>query len=138
MKNWHIIHYLVLCLAVWAPLDNALAGSVISGCPMMSHAFEQGITKTFQPAPDRAEAPCPHHAASQANGTNLPPIAVTDVPADCADGHCCSICLLFGTTGLPSHAAALVPLHAHESLLPAHDAMPPLGQNNTPFRPPIV
>lgn len=138
MKNWRIIHYLVLCLAVWAPLDNALAGSIISGCPLMTHAFEQGIAKTFEPTSDHAEAPCPHHAASQASGTHLPPIAVTDVPADCADGHCCSICLLFGATGLPSQPAVLFTAHTTDLLVPAPTTITPQGQASNPFRPPIV
>jgi len=131
MKFRRIIHYIVLCLAVWLPLDNALAATVVSGCPMMSHAFERGLAATEA---HKKPAPC-HHATGKKATVH---IAVTDIPADCASGHCCSICLLFGATGLPSQGHQLASLPTADRIIPASLVTPAQGRITNPFRPPIV
>lgn len=131
MNKRRIIHYLVLCLAVWLPLDNAVAGAVIEGCPMMSHAFEQGLGAMHEAAP----LPC--HSAP------LPDTKKTDQSVASSDheGHSgchCSICLLFGAVSLPSQIHAL-PLHLSDNRdASGYLGTAPRGNLASPFRPPIV
>lgn len=133
MNKRRIIHYIVLCLAVWLPLDNALAATVVSGCPMMSHAFERGLAATYT---REKSAPCHHqHAAAHKTAAHT---TVTDTPSHCTSKHCCALCLLFGATGLPSQAQQLTTVQTSDALIAAPLTIAPEGRQATPFRPPIV
>ena len=132
MRTPRFLHYVILLLAVWLPLDNALAGAVVEGCPMMSHAFAQGLAATEQASADAAH--CVHTAALSAGAAQQEQSA----PCHQCDNHCCALCLLLGSVSLPSqHGFALTMPHgadAFSDLLSVRPAAPsaPL------YRPPIV
>jgi hypothetical protein len=105
MKFRRLISAFMLLLAVWLPLDNALAGAVVQGCPMMSHAFERGLQNTLVPDghtvgydPHGADH-CPNVAQSLSGDTSSP------VLYHCVNGcEHCSLCLLLGSVALPVSA----------------------------------
>ncbi len=105
MKFHRLISAFMLLLAVWFPLDNALAGAVVQGCPMMSHAFERGLHNTFSPngvslASGRhgVHVNCQHTArAAQADQGMSSPVLY-----HCVNGcEHCGLCLLLGSVALP-------------------------------------
>jgi hypothetical protein len=132
MKIPRFLHYVILLLAVWLPLDNALAGAVVEGCPMMSHAFEQGLAATEQASADGA--PCVPTAALGAGTAQHDQAA----PFHQCDNHCCALCLLFGSVSLPSqHRFALAMPHGADAFSDLLSVRP--AATSVPlFRPPIV
>lgn len=126
-KTPHILRFLVLLLAVWLPLDNAVAGAVIVECPIMSHAFEDGVAATID---------APHHSAI------MSAMPASHSPMTTASNGCCEhcgVCLLLGGIALPSVPAAT----AHPSFFSldypiASETQAPIGVHTPPFRPPIV
>lgn len=132
MKIPRIFHYIALLLAVWFPLDNALAGAVVEGCPMMSHAFEQGLSATEH--------------MSQTGGFCLPGDRVASANQSqsssmnqCGD-HCCDLCLLFGGAALTlpiQHKAMQIVLHGNGAFFDLHTVN--LAAPSAPlYRPPII
>lgn len=90
----------MLMFAVWLPLDNALAAAVIEGCPMMSHAFADGLNKMGHPHRIEPSAHCHEMGAAMTSmpmGGDAPPVY------HCVNGcEHCSLCLLLGSVSLPS------------------------------------
>jgi hypothetical protein len=140
MKYRRLISSIMLLLAVWLPLDNALAGAVVQGCPMMSHAFERGLHTTFMPSDaqstNHGSTDSPHCPMMMHTASNDAPSSGHD---QCGNGctHC-GLCLLLGGVALQLNAPAIpvTPVLPHKiiSSLPAtHTSVSaPL------FRPPIA
>jgi hypothetical protein len=139
MKYRRLISAIMLLLAVWLPLDNALAGAVVQGCPMMSHAFERGLHTTFMPnadqstsdgATDSPHCPMMHMATDNTSSSGHD---------QCSNGctHC-GLCLLLGGVALQLNAPVIpvTPVLSQKiisSLPAAHTSViAPL------FRPPIA
>lgn len=139
MKYRRLISSIMLLLAVWLPLDNALAGAVVQGCPMMSHAFERGLHTTFMPndaqstsdgATDSPHCPMMHMATDNTSSS---------VHDQCSDGctHC-GLCSLLGGVALQLNSlnvtvTPVLPQKILSSLPAAHTSViAPL------FRPPIA
>ncbi|MDA3877666.1 MAG: hypothetical protein PF483_11330 [Halothiobacillus sp.] len=126
------LHYVILLLAVWFPLDNALAGAVVEGCPMMSHAFEQGLSATARTAPNDGYCLPSHQVASADHSQST-------AMNQCGD-HCCDLCLLFGGAALTlpiQHKVMLIEPLGQSAFFDFHAAnravhAPPL------YRPPIA
>ena len=106
MKFKRSVTFIMLLFAIWLPLDNALAAAVIEGCPMMSHAFADGLQK-MRAAPPAAAVPC--HAMGAMSMQSMQPASA---PAyHCVNGcEHCSLCLLLGSVALP--CAGLSPVVA--------------------------
>ena len=105
MKFRRMISAFMLLLAVWLPLDNALAGAVVQGCPMMSHAFERGLHNTLMPNSYtvghglHGAHHCPNVARSTSGDISSPALY------HCVNGcEHCSLCLLLGSVALPISA----------------------------------
>jgi hypothetical protein len=98
MNFKRIITSIMLLFAFWLPLDNALAAAVIEGCPMMSHAFVDGLNKIGHPQTAEPPAHC-HEMSTMASlsmGGDAPPAY------HCVNGcEHCSLCLLLGSVALP-------------------------------------
>jgi hypothetical protein len=132
-KTPRFLRYLIILLAFWIPLDNAVAGAVIVDCPLMSHAFEQVVAIIINPALTLLPTP-------PSTGTGAMLMAhqhSVSCPADSGCDHC-SVCLLLGASALPSHYVlplfAVYPVHYSSAAV----AQAPLGVHTLPFRPPIV
>lgn len=129
----------MLLLAVWLPLDNALAGAVVQGCPMMSHAFERGFENTFKPEVQKAEKDlhAAHCCASMSGASSGAPSE--PVLYHCVNGcEHCSLCLLLGGVALPPN-----PFNASVQPALPQKIQSPLPASNpsvvaTLFRPPII
>lgn len=130
MKTPRILRYLILLLAVWLPLDNAVAGAVIADCPIMSHAFEEGVAATIN-AVDH-----PAVMSAMPGMMHLMPASHSDTSNGCCD-HC-GVCLLLGGVALPSLPATT----AHPTFILDYPTVSgiqtPVGIHTLPFRPPIV
>lgn len=132
MKIPRFLHYLILLLAVWLPLDNAVAGAVIADCPMMSHAFEQGLQATVDPA-------AAHHQITPALHSMVSVMQHHSI-SDQSDGCCdhCAVCLLLGTVALPGAPNAMPLSVGYVTYQTAADTHAPVGIATHPFRPPII
>lgn len=129
MKMPRFLHYVILLLAVWLPLDNALAGAVVAGCPMMSHAFAQGLSATEHGA--NGNAHCAHTGADTIQQAQ-------SAPCHQCDDHCCTLCLLLGSASLPSsHGLTLTILHGITTFVDQH-AVRPAAPVTPLYRPPIA
>lgn len=140
MKYRRLISSIMLLLAVWLPLDNALAGAVVQGCPMMSHAFERGLHTTFMPNADQSTS----DGATDAPHCPMMHMATDNTSSSSGHDQCsngcthCGLCLLLGGVALQLNAPAIpvTPVLPHKiiSSLPAtHTSVSaPL------FRPPIA
>ncbi|WP_156521290.1 hypothetical protein [Halothiobacillus diazotrophicus] len=132
MKMPRFLHYVFLLLAVWLPLDNALAVAVVEGCPMMSHAFAQGLAATEHPSTDGGH--CMHTAT---HGADISQQAQS-APCEQCDNHCCALCLLLGSVSLPSQYGIAVPaFHGIVAFADLH-AVRPAAPSTPLYRPPIV
>lgn len=132
MKTPRFLRFLILLLAVWLPLDNAVAGAVIVDCPLMSNAFEDGLQATLgSSAIDRSLMP------QMPGMAQLPRQSmVSDHTIDCPKQ--CGVCLLLGSMALPSlHTTATSFSDTAVYLSPAQ-TQAPVGVVTHPFRPPIV
>jgi hypothetical protein len=132
MKTPRFLHYLILLLAVWLPLDNAVAGAVIADCPMMSHAFEEGLQATLDPATAN------HNVMAAMHGmTSLPQQTTL---SDQANGCCnhCAVCLLLGSAAISSMHTAPTFFTYPASYQAAAQTQAPVGIVTHPFRPPII
>jgi hypothetical protein len=123
MKTPRFLLYLIILLAVWLPLNNAVAGAVITDCPMMSHALEQGVTAIVAPA-------------------LMPHILHLSMPGgvSCRHNHgCdhCGVCWLLGAPVLLNSdlTQALADKTAIYSTLVTISAVP--SMHDLPLRPPI-
>ncbi|HQS02783.1 MAG TPA: hypothetical protein PLI96_07710 [Halothiobacillus sp.] len=133
MKTPRFLRYLIVLLAFWLPLDNAVAGAVITDCPLMSHAFEQGVAVAINPT----LAP-PSTSLSTGDGAMpMPDQSSLSCHHDQGCDHC-GVCLLLGASALPSHypSPAVTSYPTHYSSIVAAQA--PLGVHTLPFRPPII
>lgn len=129
MKSPRFLHYLVLLLAVWFPLDNAVAGAIIADCPIMSNAFEAGMQATIDPATT--------HTYAMPGMVSLH--LQTDQP-DQSNGCCdhCGVCLLLGGAALPSPHTAMIFTAYSADYQAAAPKPAPVGVHTHPFRPPIA
>lgn len=141
MSYRRIIHSLILLLAVWSPLNNAIAGAAVLGCPMMmAHTLEQGLARDTQ-HPAETHAVRTHCDGSATTGTDCVQsdsgVLAQASQLGCDTGCHCSYCLLLGAAALPTgiHATASFPLAT--TFFPLDRTMP-AGEPNTPFRPPIA
>ncbi|ANJ67387.1 hypothetical protein A9404_08325 [Halothiobacillus diazotrophicus] len=126
MKTPRILRLLILLLAVWLPLDNAVAGAVIADCPIMSHAFEKGVAATID---------APHQPAIM-SAMPTPHAPMTTSSNGCCE-HC-GVCLLLGGIALPSVPATIVRPTLSLDYSTAPETQGPVGVHTLPFRPPIV
>lgn len=126
MKTPRFLHYLILLLAVWLPLDNAVAGAVIADCPMMSHAFEEGLQATLDPA--------------SANHNVMTAMPQQTTLSDQVNGCCnhCGVCLLLGGVALSSLHTSTTFFTYSASYQAAAQTQAPVGIVTHPFRPPII
>lgn len=135
MKFKRIIAVIMLLFAVWLPLDNALAAAVIEGCPMMSHAFADGLNKIGHPQSNEAAMPC-HEMGMMSSvpaGGEAPPAY------HCVNGcEHCSLCLLLGSVALPFTGVmpAVLPVLSQSISSPLAHIYPDVAAHV--FRPPIV
>lgn len=132
MKFRRYISAFMLLMAVWLPLDNAVASAIVEGCPMMSHAFEQGLRNTYSPNRSQQAMP-PCHYLTDRQGSTSP------VSYHCVNGcEHCSLCLLLGAVALPItvHQVPVTPTlpESISALIPAA----PTGVAVPLFRPPII
>jgi hypothetical protein len=134
MNFKRIITSIMLLFAIWLPLDNALAAAVVEGCPMMSHAFADGLQamSRTQSAPI---APC--HAmgamAAPSAGHSSPPAY------HCVNGcEHCSLCLLLGSVALPCSGVSSAILPVLPQKLPSPLAHIYTDVVASVFRPPSV
>ncbi|HUX82534.1 MAG TPA: hypothetical protein VMV35_06820 [Halothiobacillus sp.] len=132
MKTPRFLHYLILLLAVWLPLDNAVAGAVIADCPMMSHALEEGMQKTIDPVD------APHGAMASMTGPMS--LHLPSAQSDQSNGCCdhCGVCLLLGGVALPSPHTAMTFTAYPADYQAAAPKPAPVGVHTHPFRPPIA
>ncbi|WP_322627887.1 hypothetical protein [Halothiobacillus sp.] len=132
MKTPRFLHYLILLLAVWLPLDNAVAGAVITDCPIMSHALEEGMQKTVDPADVLHGA-----TASMISAISL---HLQTAQSDQSNGCCdhCGVCLLLGGVALPSLHTGMTFTAYTANYQVALQTQAPAGVHTHPFRPPIA
>lgn len=130
MRTPRFLHYLILLLAVWLPLDNAVAGAVIADCPMMSHAFEKGMQVTIDPV-------ALHPTMAQAAPLN--PQMHADLCGQSVNcGTQCGVCLLLGGAALPSLPTGMTFATGPTDFQAATQTQAPAGVHTHPFRPPIA
>ncbi|MHB8921283.1 MAG: hypothetical protein ACYC3N_09670 [Halothiobacillus sp.] len=132
MKTPRFLRYLIVLLAFWLPLDNAVAGAVIADCPLMSHAFEQGVAAAINPT----LAP-PPSLGTEDGAMPMPHQSSLSCHHDQGCDHC-GVCLLLGASAVPSHylpsTMTFYPTHYSSMVVvPA-----PHGVHTLPFRPPII
>lgn len=132
MSVRRIIHSLILLLAVWSPLNSAIAGAALVGCPLnMAHTLEQGLDRGLSHSTvDRQQ-----HAVSQA-ADNVCGFHTSSAQSGSDDSCHCTFCLLLGASALPgsvSNTPAFGTTVSHTAIPQA----PAVGYNSTPFRPPI-
>lgn len=139
MKFHRLISAFMLLLAVWLPLDNALAGAVVQGCPMMSHAFERGLRTTFMSDASAVEHGahaahhCPNMMSSTSGSTSSP------VLYHCVNGcEHCSLCLLLGSVALPINAPSIPVTPALPEKIHSLHTASRVAVAVPLFRPPIV
>lgn len=135
-----IIHSLILLLAVWSPLNNAIAGAAIIGCPMhMSHTLEQGLHRGMaEPAHHPAQVVANHCVDSNADCSQVGSSLYTQYAQSNCDNSChCSFCLLLGASALPGNLGSTASFPPTDGFPTVHQA-PVAGQHATPFRPPIA
>ena len=135
MNYRRAVSTLMLLLAVWFPLDNALAAAVVEGCPMMSHAFERGLSSTFHPAhsPQGGAAHCAQVTSAAPSSSSAP------VLYHCVNGcEHCSLCLLFGTVALQLSAVNVPVSHAPSQNILSSSSTPVASVAAPLFRPPII
>ncbi|HQS03545.1 MAG: hypothetical protein B7Y07_05255 [Halothiobacillus sp. 24-54-40] len=135
MNLKRIITSIMLMFAVWLPLDNALAAAVIEGCPMMSHAFADGLNKMGRAQTSPLHVPCHEMSmmASAPMGADAPPAY------HCVNGcEHCSLCLLLGSVALPCTAVlpAVLPVLSQPLSSPSAHIYSDVAA--CVFRPPIV
>jgi len=136
MSVRRIIHSLILLLAVWSPLNSAIAGAALVGCPLnMAHTLEQGLDRGLaHPTADRQRHAAPAQMADHACNQT---VFHTSSAQSGSDDNChCTFCLLLGASALPgsvSNTPAFGTTVSHTAIPQA----PAVGYNSTPFRPPI-
>lgn len=130
MKTPRFLHFVILLLAVWFPLDNALAGAVVQGCPMISHAFTLGLTEIEQ-------AGSAMHCTTA--GSDMTQQDDQSTPChQCDNSNCCALCLLLGSVSLPSQHGFTPELPPSAALFADLDTVRPVAPSAPLYRPPIV
>lgn len=130
MKIPRFLHFVTLLLAVWFPLDSALAGAVVEGCPMMSHAFTQGLAEIEQASADTAH--CTMAGTDMAQQDQSTPCH------QCDNSQCCALCLMLGSASLPSQHGFTTELPPGAALFADLDTVRPVAPSAPLYRPPIV
>lgn len=135
-----IIHSLILLLAVWSPLNNAIASAAVVGCPMnmshtLEHGFQLGLSSPAHHQPSQAAGN--HCSGSDADCSQVASnLHMQYAQSDCDSGCHCSFCLLLGASALTDSMSNIAVFGA----APSHTAIPQasaVGHNRSPFRPPI-